>query len=135
MGVCAAMTGRDERGMLCAVKSGQQTSSRHWMLCISCVWEGLSREEALALCVLISNAQLGICTRIISIHPQINSKEVLRFTAALSAATREKGGCLYLPFLLNPLLFLSLPLADNYVDFSAALVLCCSGKRNGLTNL
>lgn len=27
----------------------------------------------------------------ISIHPQINSREVLRFTAALSAATREKG--------------------------------------------
>lgn len=30
-------------------------------------------------------------TRMISIHPQINSKEVLWFTAALSAATREKG--------------------------------------------
>lgn len=34
------------------------------MLCISCVQGGLSREEVLALCVLISSAQLGICTKL-----------------------------------------------------------------------
>lgn len=79
---------------------------------------------------------------VISTHPQRNSKQVPWFTTAPSACCchEGKGGRLPLPFLLDPLFSLSrsrrlLPSANNEADFSAALVLCCSGEVNGVTEL
>lgn len=63
-------------------------------------------------------------------------------TAPSSACCCHKGRerHLPLPFLLVPLFSMSrprhsLPSADNKADFHAALVLCCSGEMNGLTEL
>lgn len=79
-------------------------------------------------------------TKVVSIHPQRNSKQVPWFTTAPSACCchEGRGGCLPLPFLLAPLFSVSqpqcsLPSSDNEADFYAALVLCCSGEMNGLT--
>lgn len=74
-------------------------------------------------------------TKVISIHPQGNSKPVQWFTTAPSACCchEGRGGRLPFPLLLDPLFSLSrpwrlLPSADNEADFFAALVLCCSGE-------
>jgi len=79
-------------------------------------------------------------TKVISVHLQRNSKQVLWVTTALSACCchEGRGGCLLPPSLPAPLFSLSRPprlppLADNEADFSAALVLCRSDKVNGLT--
>lgn len=63
VGVCAAMTCRDERDALHCEGRGANKLQALCALHFMCLG-GLSREEALALCVLISNAQLGICTKL-----------------------------------------------------------------------